>query len=73
MSNKCLLLGASHYVGVPEAGRQGKTSSQGVHFLIFLVSVPEVEPVPEDEPVPEVRSTLADICSANMRRRKSEL
>ena len=25
MSRRCLLVGASHYVGVLEAGRQGKT------------------------------------------------
>ena len=40
---------------------------------MFLVLAPDVEPVPPVELVPEVRSTLADICSADMRRRKSGL
>ena len=36
-SKKSLLLGAGHYIGVLEAGRQGKTSRRGVSFLIYFI------------------------------------
>ena len=73
MAKKSLWVGAAHYNGVLEAGRQGKTSRRGVSLLIYSFLAPDVEPVPPVELAPEERSTLADICFADMRRRKSGL
>ena len=54
MSKRSLLVGAGHYIGVLEAGRQGKTSRRGVSLLIYSFLAPDVEPVPPVKLAPDV-------------------
>ena len=42
MSKRSLLVGAGHYIGVLEAGSQGKTSRRGVSLLIYSFLSPDV-------------------------------